>query len=60
MLKLANRAVDQLINADPSIYLSPFTIANKTIRARMGSGIERSTNTAASLICIFILSFNSC
>lgn len=38
VLKLNNRAVDQLINSDPSIYLSPFAVANQTIHARMGSG----------------------
>lgn len=38
VLKLANRQLDQFINSDPSIYLSPFAIANQTLRARMGSG----------------------
>ncbi|MEJ0088686.1 MAG: hypothetical protein WDM80_02885 [Limisphaerales bacterium] len=38
VLRLANRAIDQLINSDPSIYLSPFAIGDQTIRARMGSG----------------------
>lgn len=38
VLRLANRAIDQLINSDPSIYLSPFVIGDQTIRARMGSG----------------------
>ena len=43
VLKLNNRAVDQLINSDPSIYLSPFAVANQTIRARMGSGSAPDT-----------------
>jgi hypothetical protein len=38
VLRLAHRAIDQLINSDPSIYLSPFVIGDQTIRARMGSG----------------------
>ncbi len=38
ILTLNHRQVDQLINSDPSIYLSPFAIANQTIHARMGSG----------------------
>lgn len=43
VLRLANRAVDQFINADPSIYLSPFAIGAQTIRARMGSGSAPDT-----------------
>lgn len=43
VLRLNNRAVDQLINSDPSIYLSPFAVANQTIRARMGSGSAPDT-----------------
>lgn len=43
VLKLANRQLDQFINCDPSIYLSPFAIANQTIRSRMGSGSAPDT-----------------
>jgi hypothetical protein len=43
VLRLANRAIDQLINSDPSIYLSPFAIGDQTIRARMGSGSAPDT-----------------
>jgi hypothetical protein len=43
VLKLNNRAVDQLVNSDPSIYLSPFAVANQTIHARMGSGSAPDT-----------------
>jgi hypothetical protein len=38
VLKQANTAVDQLVNADPSIFLSDFDVVNTELRGRIGSG----------------------